>query len=88
MLPASVPLTYAAFELGSGHCVQAASPALEKVFAGHVPQTALLVGEQAVDGKEPPAQTAQDVQGARPVELQLTPATHRATQVLLAVFQA
>ena len=49
--------------------MQAASPALEKVFAGHVPQTVLLVGEHAVDGKEPPAQTAQDVQGAVPLAL-------------------
>ena len=68
--------------------MQAASPALEKVFAGHVLQTVLLVGEHGVDGKEPPAQTAQDVQGARPVELQLTTATHRAAHVLLAVLQA
>ena len=56
-----------AFE--SGHCVQAASPALEKVMAGHVPHTVLFVGEHAEVGNLPAAQTAQGVQGAKPETL-------------------
>ena len=60
---------YAGFALGSGHCVQFESPALEKVLAGHTEQTALLVVVQAADGKEPPAQTEHAAHGARPVAL-------------------
>ena len=58
------------------HCVQLASPALEKVLAGHAEQFVLLVAVQGVDGKEPAAQTEQAAHGARPVAaLKLTPAT-------------
>jgi len=32
------------------HCVQLASPALEKVLAGHTEQIVLLVAVQGVDG--------------------------------------
>ena len=45
-----MPLTYAPFTAGSMHCVQLASPALEKVLAGHTEQFALLVAVQGVDG--------------------------------------
>ncbi len=47
--------------------VQLASPALEKVLAGHTEQFVLLVAVQGVDGKEPAAQTVQAAHGARPV---------------------
>ena len=49
------------------HCVQLASPALEKVLAGHTEQIVLLVAVQGVDGKEPAAQTVQAAHGDRPV---------------------
>jgi hypothetical protein len=49
------------------HCVQLASPALEKVLAGHAEQFVLLVAVQGVDGKEPAAQTEHAAHGARPV---------------------
>ena len=51
------------------HCVQLASPALEKVLAGHTEQIVLLVAVQGVDGKEPAAQAVQAAHGARPVVL-------------------
>jgi len=51
------------------HCVQLASPALEKVLAGHAEQFVLLVAEQGVDGKEPAGQAVQAAHGARPVAL-------------------
>jgi hypothetical protein len=58
------------------HCVQLASPTLEKVLAGHAEQFVLLVAVQGVDGKEPAAQTEQAAHGARPVAaLKLTPTT-------------
>ncbi len=47
--------------------VQLASPALEKVLAGHAEQFVLLVAEQGVDGKEPAVQTEQAEHGAWPV---------------------
>ena len=49
--------------------MQTASPALEKVFAGHVLQMVLLVAVQLVPGNLPAAHTAQDVQGPRPEAL-------------------
>ena len=64
-----MPLTYAPLTAGSMHCVQLASPALEKVLAGHTEQIVLLVAVQGVDGYEPAAQTVQAAHGARPVAL-------------------
>ena len=64
--PASVPATYSAL-VPQG--VQLASPAREKVLAGHKEQAVLLVVEQAVDGKAPAAQTEQVAHGARPAAL-------------------
>ena len=49
------------------HCVQPASPALEKALAGHTEQIVLLVAVQGVDGKEPAVQTEQAEHGAWPV---------------------
>ena len=51
------------------HAVQAVSPALEKVFAGHAPQTVLLVAVQFELGTFPAAHTVQDVHGPRPEAL-------------------
>ena len=49
--------------------MQAASPALEKVVAGHALQTELLVAEHGVEGKRPAAHVVQAVQGAKPEAL-------------------
>ena len=72
------------------HCVQLASPALEKVLAGHTEQIVLLVAVQGVDGKEPAAQTVQAAHGAWPVAaLKPTPATQDTrTQAAAVAFHA
>jgi hypothetical protein len=51
------------------HAVHVASPALEKVLAGQMPQAVLVVGEHAADKKRPAAQVEQAAQGARPEAL-------------------
>ena len=70
--------------------MQLASPALEKVLAGHTEQIVLLVAVQGVDGKEPAAQTVQAAHGARPVAaLKPTPATQDTrTQAAAVAFHA
>jgi len=73
--PACVLLPYAGFTLGSGHCVQAVSPALEKEPAAHEEQTVLFVAAQAEEVKAPAAQTRQAAQGATPEALYEVPAT-------------
>ena len=72
------------------HCVQPASPALEKALAGHTEQIVLLVAVQGVDGKEPAAQTVQAAHGAWPVAaLKPTPATQDTrTQAAAVAFHA
>ena len=70
--PGSVPATYAA---PAPQAVQAASPALEKVFGAHESHTVLLVTVQAVAGKVPAAHTEHVAQGGWPVAFQETPAT-------------
>ena len=70
--------------------MQLASPALEKVLAGHTEQIVLLVAVQGVDGKEPAAQTVQAAHGAWPVAaLKPTPATQDTrTQAAAVAFHA
>ena len=72
------------------HCVQPASPALEKALAGHTEQIVLLVAVQGVDGKEPAAHTVQAAHGAWPVAaLKPTPATQDTrTQAAAVAFHA
>ncbi len=85
--PSSVPVTYAEDE---PHRVQEASPELlEKLLAGQSEHTVSFVAEQADDGAEPAAQTAQAEHGAKPEELKLEPTTQgMRTHTLLDTFQA
>ena len=73
--PGSVPVPYAEV---APHCVQAASPALEKEPAAHEEQAVLFVAEQAEDGKAPAAHEAQAVQGDMPEALKVEPAKQEA----------
>ena len=69
--------------------MQTASPALEKVFAGHVLQMVLLVAVQLVPGNLPAAHLVQDAHGARPEAEKVLPATQGGrVQALLVAFHA